>query len=39
MPALHVGMLWRMYAQGVGGVETGTLMDDELAKAMKELVV
>jgi len=37
MPALHVAMLWRMFAQGIGGSETGTLMDDEMAKAMKEM--
>ena len=33
-PAIHLAMLYRCYAQGPGGVESGTLLEDELAAAL-----
>ena len=30
-PAIQLAMLYRCYAQGPGGVESGTLLEDELA--------
>lgn len=37
MPAIHLAMLWRIFAQGVGGLESGTLLEDEIAKFMKNV--
>ena len=33
-PAVQVAMLYRCYAQGPGGVESGSLLEDELAARM-----
>lgn len=31
LPAVQAAMLWRCWAQGHGGLKTGTLLEDELA--------
>jgi hypothetical protein len=31
IPAVQVALLYRCYAQGPGGLKSGTLMNDELA--------
>lgn len=33
-PAVQLAMLYRCYAQGPGGVETGGLLEDELSQVL-----
>jgi hypothetical protein len=32
VPAVQIALLYRCYAQGPGGLKSGTLMNDELAE-------
>lgn len=36
VPAIHIAMLWRCFAQGVGGLESGTLLEAEIAQLLKK---
>lgn len=38
LPAIHLASLYRAYAQGVGGLRSGTLLEDEQATHLLDLL-